>query len=212
MLEMRKTKDLLTRRSILGWLLVILPFIWHRIEDLHTVSWLVEKLPFERFRLNHPDSLQVAMFASGLVWLSFVLLWPKKAADIEQAHLPTTSPTPVGATEVLLKSGSKRLVNVTPSYLMGLLRGEHTSIQAAKLVEVFIGKWIKVSGALDDVSGVADARLLTFADRLAYMLFRREWFDHLSTLRRGDILTVVGQIKEVTKSMVILDHCEIVDS
>jgi len=59
------------------------------------------------------------------------------------------------------------------------LYGGHTSIQAAKLVEAFIGKWLRVSGPLNDVTpngmvffesgafGSTTALVMQFNDRIA---------------------------------------------
>ncbi len=48
-------------------------------------------------------------------------------------------------------SANRVIVDVTPDYLMGLF-DQHTSVQAQKLIEPYIGKWIRVSGRLHDVS------------------------------------------------------------
>ena len=75
-------------------------------------------------------------------------------------------------------SDGRTLVDVTPGYLMDLYGG-HTSIQAAKLVEAFIGKWLRVSGPLNDVTpngmvffesgafGSTTALVMQFNDRIA---------------------------------------------
>jgi hypothetical protein len=110
-------------------------------------------------------------------------------------------------------------VDVTPEYLTGFFRGGHTSIQAKKLAEAFIGKWMKISGHVDDVLGSTDLqRQVTFKGRSifnndqVFLYFRPEWFDRLSTLKPGDKITVIGQLIEANKIEIHLANCELVDS
>jgi hypothetical protein len=112
----------------------------------------------------------------------------------------------------------REFVNVTPEYLIGFFNEGHMSIQAGKLAEAFIGKWITVSGPIGDVLGVTDAqRMAVFADRsihdhnLVNMFFRdKERFNQLSTLKRGDAITVIGQLRDVNSLEIWLENCELV--
>ena len=98
-------------------MLVILSFVWHRIEDLHTVTWLAEKLPFGSFRLSRSDYLQITMFVCGLLWLTASLRWPKKrSAIIGEADLPIRPfPPVVPATTADPNSEKRVFVDVTPN-------------------------------------------------------------------------------------------------
>lgn len=52
-----------------------------------------------------------------------------------------------------------------------------------------------------------------FTGDQCFMIFRDQgWFDRLSTLRRGDKITVIGQITRVNGIEIQLENCEIVDS
>ena len=112
--------------------------------------------------------------------------------------------------------GSERIiVDVTPEYLMSFF-AEHTSIQALRLIEPYIGKWMRVSGPLGNVSNTQHFAHVVFERRphsfkVIYMLFRQpDRSDRLSVLRRGTQLTVLGQIKEVTQLTLHLDNCELI--
>lgn len=174
--------------------------------------------------------LAVMVLAGVVIWLDHRTVLKKQqgkgnrptaeAKGSDREPLSSTPPTTtVPATTPPPKSGERRIVDVTPEYLVGLFKGGQTSIQAAKLAEAFIGKWIKISGPVGDVLGsTATLRQLTFADRSIYgsgqvfMMFRaREWFDRLSTLRPRDKVTVVGQLARVNSIEIELDNCEIVD-
>jgi hypothetical protein len=106
--------------------------------------------------------------------------------------------------------------SITPEYLVGFFK-EHTSIQAMKLIEPFIGKWMRVSGDLREVIlRTSDTAQVTFSGRglgdLAevYMYFRtKESIERLAILRRGDRLTITGQISEMSDIHLTLDECEL---
>jgi hypothetical protein len=109
--------------------------------------------------------------------------------------------------------------SVTPEYLTGLFKG-HTSIQAQKLIEPFIGNWMAISGSLKEVmSSSPDYAQVTFWGRgvfdnlsTVYTYFRsKESIARLSILRPKDSITVVGQLKEISNIAVNLDNCELND-
>jgi hypothetical protein len=107
--------------------------------------------------------------------------------------------------------------SITPEYLVGLFEG-HTSIQARKFIEPFIGKWMRLSGELEEVSGSRpNFAILQFSGRGlrgggagVFMFFQtEEWVSRLAILRRGDRLTVVGKIENVISIRVELESCEL---
>jgi len=107
--------------------------------------------------------------------------------------------------------------SVTPEYLLGLFK-DHTYIQAKKLIIPFIGKWMRISGNLEEViSSTPKFAQVTFSGRglsselaRVYMYFRtEESIDRLTLLRRGDSLTIVGRIQDLNGVQVDLENCEI---
>jgi hypothetical protein len=126
----------------------------------------------------------------------------------------------VRTTETVTQSQKREMVDVTPEYLTGFYRQGHTSVQAKKLAEAFIGKWIKVSGPLGDVLGNYETfRMVVFSNRSSHthddvnMYFRdKERFGQLSTLKRGDTITAVGRLSEINSLEIWLEDCVLVDS
>lgn len=111
----------------------------------------------------------------------------------------------------------KIIVDVTPEYLIKHFK-DHMSIHAQKLVNAFIGKWMKVSGPIGNVGAFNGTfSQVTFSDRSiysggqVYMLFRDQGYikDRLSVLKKGDKITVIGQITRIDHD-VQLDNCELV--
>jgi hypothetical protein len=48
------------------------------------------------------------------------------------------------------RMSSRTFIGVTHAYLVGLFEN-HTDVQAQKLLEIYIGKWMRISGQLGNV-------------------------------------------------------------
>lgn len=115
--------------------------------------------------------------------------------------------------DAAMHTDERIIVDVTPEHL-GRFVNQHTAIQADKLVEAYLGKWIKVAGPLGNVySGAVTFAYRTFGDVTIYMYFDMEkWKDRLSVLTRDARINVIGQIKRVSSMEVQLENCELIDS
>ena len=118
---------------------------------------------------------------------------------------------------------ARRVVDVTPESLAAFHR-DHMSMQADKLTAPVIGKWMKHSGRLSDVSSYHGDLANGFAqvtfelppvpDRIqVYMLFRDGEVveQRLAVLKKGDPVTVLGQIQWAHAYEMQLDNCELVE-
>lgn len=101
--------------------------------------------------------------------------------------------------------------DITPQFLYSRLEG-YTAIQAKKLLDIYVGKWMKLSGAVDHVSESSDGScLVRFRGEIRiYMSFEKKWIDQLSILRPGSNITVIGRIESVEAMGVNLGNCELV--
>jgi hypothetical protein len=75
-LDFENLKKLASKRTIPGWIVWILIFVWRRLADIQTLQWLGGS----KLLHWHPDLVNVLLFVSGLAWLTAVLLWPTKTA------------------------------------------------------------------------------------------------------------------------------------
>lgn len=104
-----------------------------------------------------------------------------------------------------------------PEDLIGMLRG-HTSMQAARLVEPFIGKWMKFSRPVRDITagGMGGGCFVhaegnpAFIPRL-HLNFSPRWVDRLSIAQKGDTITAIGQIAELNEAWITFAYCEVID-
>jgi len=144
------------------------------------------------------------------------LVEPLEVGDLisYEAKITRAFSTEVYLTHVTFMQPEERsVVDVTPEYLMRFFEGR-TDIQASMGVADYIGKWMKVSGPLGNISGSNTRPQVTFADRSpTHMFFRKKkWVDRLLILSRGDNITVLGQITYVERGNLVLNSCELIDS
>jgi hypothetical protein len=114
------------------------------------------------------------------------------------------------------EAASRHVVDVSPEYLVGLF-DQQTSLQAQKLADAFLGKWMLVTGSLGDVAGFGEAGsqmvfATTFPEVTIYMWFHDHEYveERLAVLTKGTRLTVLGQIDRIRSTDVQLTNCELV--
>jgi hypothetical protein len=99
--------------------------------------------------------------------------------------------------------------SVTPKFLTSIYAGR-TSVQADKAVEIYIGKWMKVSGSIYNVASRGPRRrqihlntkpavFLTFHGREA----------QTDVLHKGDIIHAQGKIEGIHGEIISLGRCEL---
>jgi hypothetical protein len=112
------------------------------------------------------------------------------------------------------RSEERLFVDRTPQELMRF-REEHTSVNANKLLEVFMGKWLRVPGIFEDVAVERTTLFVTLvmptgtSRSVAFLYFQLEWHDRLLMLKRGAPITVIGRIVSVGLGEVVLTDCEL---
>jgi hypothetical protein len=103
--------------------------------------------------------------------------------------------------------------NITPDYLRGFY-DQHIEVQADKLAEIYIGKWIRVSGPMRNIWEDEDGMLAFISDSNnmdILMRFDMKWKDRLSVLSKKTTITVLGQIKRIQASHLSLHNCELLE-
>lgn len=120
--------------------------------------------------------------------------------------------------------GGLATLSNTPKDLTGVFN-QRTTVQGKQLAKNYRGKWIKICGAISDVSVESGFDLIILPHRavrvtlkqthhsepLLLMWFSRKWISSLSALREGDIVTVLGQIDLVERFNIWLKKCELIE-
>lgn len=113
------------------------------------------------------------------------------------------------------------IISTTPEHLSGFYSSGNTSLQSDALLNLFKGKWIKVSGSLGYVgSQKAGYISITLKQRDNAIndqihvsgLFLQKDFDYLSTLIEGQHIEILGKISAADDSGVLIDNCELIKS
>jgi len=137
------------------------------------------------------------------------------------APTPITTPTPISLPDIQKRSAERipaeRIMvpdNITPDYLSGFY-DQHIEVQADKLAEIYIGKWIRVSGPMRDVwegdDGMLALMRISDGNNMSIgMRFDMKWKDRLSVLSKNTTITVLGQIARIQLGQLNLHNCELV--
>jgi hypothetical protein len=217
-----------------------------------TLSFLIAKQALD-YQIG--GAIKTAAFVFLLAWAAFALaiyissFWDKRRPlmmlllivtafglfTIWWAYLPPPpAPVPpssqsspsIGTPSVTLPITNERIfTDVKPEYLTGLYE-KYRSAQADEAVKSYIGKWIKVSGNVSDVSrekgyfGSPDTVFISLTvikpdgHRLYSVLAnfdQQRWIDRALIFGRGEEATVLGQISHVTDTSIALRECEIIE-
>jgi hypothetical protein len=175
------------------------------------------------------------MFVGAVVFIIaalLIFLWPQGAEETTQSatqsgsgnvqiqgqtvHFQGTISTGEGEVPTGRLPDGRVLVDVTPQYLTDFFR-EHTDIQAKKLLEAFIGKWMRLSGPVGDVYANDESNATVYFYPSTYrrtqilMYFNDKPIieDRLRVLKKGDRITVIGQIDWASPRSLELDNCEL---
>jgi hypothetical protein len=112
-------------------------------------------------------------------------------------------------------NGSERvIIDSSPESLQTLLKG-HTAIQQKKITEIYIGKWLKISGPVFDVlqTSSKDTTLVALRPNglsgMAKLWFSKGWSERTSTLRVGQNVSVIGKITYISELDIELHECEL---
>lgn len=156
-----------------------------------------------------------ALFAAGLA------LFLCRASDPEPTMPSTTpqhSPSSTSQDETPPSYPGREFSDAEPAEIMSVLTGATTDIQANKLLRPYYGKWLRVSGPLENATAWSSgSSLVTFSNFLSIGENRVNAFfndEHvvegrLALLRVGTRLTIIGQITDVGRLGITLMHCEI---
>jgi hypothetical protein len=116
-------------------------------------------------------------------------------------------------------------IKETPQELQELRHG-HVTVQADKLLEPYLGKWMRVAGTVSDVheykssekwtvnvwTRLAETRLGVpmKTDELS-LEFAATWSERLVLLKRDEHINVIGRIKSIELLSINLEQCELLD-
>jgi hypothetical protein len=187
--------------------------IWSEIK----ITWTAAHLAWPNHLLTW---IGFAIVAIGLL----ALLWPgtRSGTSVTSEALTSsppnpTPPNPAPPTDEPLKSSPARVMlgpNLTPQYLGAQMDGR-TAYQFEKLIEIYIGKWMRLGGPIVNIRASMIENIMVVsldggAPMNAGLRFdKSKWVDHLSILPVGETISVVGKISAVERYWIWLEECEL---
>jgi hypothetical protein len=106
-------------------------------------------------------------------------------------------------------------VEEAPEELLALGK-DLTSLQRDKITEIYIGKWLRVSNPVRNVTSYRHGAIVTVnignTQQQIELLFNAQWFDRVSLLMVGRNVTAIGQIQKIYRTSIELKNCELMDS
>jgi hypothetical protein len=146
----------------------------------------------------------------------------KNRGPLPAAQAEVQPPAEVEATERV--DGDGRIIlpqNITPQFLIGLF-ADVTTVQGERHSEPYIGKWLRLTGKISNVSFWKSGRACvsvkfqaltpeTISDFLTTTLlyFDRD-HERLEVAQIGDQITALGRITEIGRFDLTIEDCEIV--
>jgi hypothetical protein len=155
-----------------------------------------------------PANIAYLLLAVTFTWAGF-LAWRKEVREVGRLR-----------TALGYERPGLIFVDEAPSFLTQFSKG-HMSIQAAKLLQPYLGKWMKLSNVtVDNIEehGTEHRVLGSSSDGTTlFMYFKEQWSERILILRRGSTIAIIGQIMNIdsggpTGGFVQLQNCEIMGS
>jgi hypothetical protein len=152
--------------------------------------------------------LVVILFVSG----AMRLMAPANVG--ESPHRTIAPPVDESLTTSIPIAEPGTTISLSPQELIRLFKTGGTTAQANRLIQPYVGKWMQISGVVDDVTHFGPdtnqvklrGAMMQF-DIVAY--FRTKWADEVSLLVKGENTTVRGQFRSIETSFLALENCEL---
>jgi hypothetical protein len=164
----------------------------------------------------------VAWFCILILSLALSFLPKREVARVtsSQPQAPSSQPHPASSQPQAASKQpahpappqAKVLIDVEPSYLIGLYENR-TSVQGDALALAYIGKWITVTGRVQDISRNAGGILVQIIDakgKWVAATFPVESANTVTTRPHGSTLTVRGKVWLIDALRVFLAECELI--
>lgn len=148
------------------------------------------------------------LFLIYLVFAPLLHLWPHSGSA--SAPLPSSPPSPLSAAPAsgLLDPHGQPVTAVDFSWIKQQFM-DLTDIHARAIATPFLGRWVAVTGEVNDVSEGRMSIQHTPELPWFFMSFDKRHDGSLRVLRKGQQVTVVGKIGQIGANTVDLEKCEL---
>jgi putative nucleic acid binding protein len=182
--------------------------VLHQWTTLVTGSFIVALIAvYEHWRGKSISGWPLWSAIIASLFFAFFFAWQNERVEVERKRAEIERLTSVERPD--------DLTSMTPRELVGFF-ADRTAAQASVLATPYTGKRMKVTGVVNEIMGPrwSDESAVAYcADENKVELtlaFDNKWTQQLLALHKGDEITVIGVIQEVSFRSVYLVKCDLV--
>jgi hypothetical protein len=113
------------------------------------------------------------------------------------------------------RASDRVFIEAAPEELLALGK-DRTSLDRDKITKIYIGKWLRVSNPVSNVTAYDHGTVVTVnigsTQQQIELLFNAQWFERVSLLMIGKNIAAIGQIKTIYRTSIELKNCELMES
>jgi hypothetical protein len=123
--------------------------------------------------------------------------------------------TPAPALSSAEAPADRIFVDTTSKFLFDLVKGQ-THFQRKKITEIYMGKWLKVSGPVSNVQALSSGRSVVSVGlddvRQLSLWFDTKWSERVGLLMMGQNVSAIGKINNISGIEIEMEDCELLPS
>jgi hypothetical protein len=199
---------------IIGGLLIVIDNIG-RVQVIKDL-WAELKIIWTTIHPIWPSHLLTWIGAGFVIFGLISTFWPKPPAPETFQDSFLVSPTNETEPASPPKAPEERVIlgpNLTPRYFCEELKGK-TGYQIERMTGMYVGKWMRFKGEISDIRSASDARFsITFqngpGESYVNAIFAEKWSEHLSVMSTGEVISVLGKVREIERNWIWLVDCDL---
>ena len=216
----RLQRSLKTGKGIAGLVLLIVSVIkpirlgLELISDAQIAREIFPSVLYAFSRVGSILSHPLFPLFSSIVGIGLIL-WSLQETEVPRngQPFPTGNSMDISAIEASHPERIFISASLSPSDLRSLCK-DKTSADAHRAMQPYIGKWMRVSGQINNILPPASyGQMILFREGYLVdvaMIFDNTWKERISILRKGQAITVIGKIEEINVMDLRMGNCELI--
>lgn len=209
-----------------GLAFIAYAFEWASVPPKVTVTmlvmaWLIISVSIWRHRFfeQWPRTLEmtvngfISLLVAGMIVIGWLAFQPSPVSPKADASIDSQKSNDIE---------QRVFIDVEPTFLIDLFK-KYNALQAEEIVKPYIGKWMRFSGTVSNVTRNRDKPETVTMSILpdpyeistAYVVNAefsdQRWMVRSSVMQRGEKVTVIGQIQSVIEPGIMLNNAEIIE-
>ncbi len=160
---------------------------------------------------RHPEAYVIAALLCLMCWI----MWRAHREIMASPTPAVVASSSVGSIAPVVEPIAERIVlDIDAAVLIGIKNSTQTIAEKQRLWKPYVGKWIRVSGPVADVSETK-MFLVNYTTPIMHqyelvLKFDAPWSDRFSIIPKGSNVTVLGRIEDFMAALVVISRCELI--